>query len=321
VTATPSEHVDWGALTEVEEKTLEKVVFSMDGGSTDRMEIDIKCVSPGPNGWKIDSFGDELIEPFTKYVLPPDVREETKEVRWLQEATERAAPNEDFESDGVVSEFLLYLFTEAYLDAPIASHRLYWLDSRGQEKKGSDGIFVGRHQGEECLYVGEAKFPNSISAAIGDAFESISEFHTRGTNERMRRELDIANQNLASERSSLSPSEIEAIASRLEPNAHEEFKIVHPIFVGHQTKKLSWYPNPGSELKYGQDTPPAEQQIRHKLEESLGKIDYVQKQQEKQPELSPAVGTAELVFFPFPVPNTKQFKKEFFGLLFKHWDV
>lgn len=321
MTVTSAERMNWGALTEVEEETLEEVVFSMDGGSTDRVDVKIKCVSPGPNGWKIDSFGDELIEPFTKYVLPPDVRDETKEVMWLPKAAEKAAPNKDFESGGVVSEFLLYLFTEAYLDAPIASHRLYWLDSRNQEKKGSDGIFLGRHEGEECLYVGEAKFPNSISSAVEDAFESISEFHTRGTNERMRRELDIANQNLAAERGSLSTAEIEAMSSRLTPNAHEEFKIVHPIFVGHQTNKLSWYPNPGTKLEYGEDTPPAEKQVRQELEESIGEINYVQKQREKQPELSPAVGAAELVFFPFPVPNTREFKEELFKRLFKHWDV
>jgi hypothetical protein len=317
VTTTQSERTDWGALTEVKEETLEKVIFSMDGVSTDRVDVEIKCIKPGPNGWKFHQFVETLYDYFATYVLPPSVRDNTPPSRWFRKARKKAAPNENFESGGVVSEFLLYLFTEAYLDAPLAAHRLYRLDSRNQEKKGSDGLFVGRHEGEECLYVGEAKFYDSIASAIEDAFDSISEFHTKGVNERMERELDIASTEFAEKTDSLSTPEVEALSDRLAPRAHEDYKIVHPLFLGHETARLDWYPNPGPEvLDSGPDSPPREQQVKGELKKKVQEIPYLKRRKEKAPELGSVQGTIELVLFPFPVHDTAEFKKMLYEGLF-----
>ncbi|WP_135827105.1 HamA C-terminal domain-containing protein [Halorussus ruber] len=317
MTATQSERTNWGELTEVEEETIEEVVFSMDGDSTDRVDVEIKCIKPGPNGWKFHQFVETLHDYFHTYVLPPSVRADTPEFRWHRKARKKAAPNENFESGGVVSEFLLYLFTEAYLDAPLAAHRLYELDSRNQEKKGSDGLFVGRHRGEECLYVGEAKFYDSIASAIEDAFDSISEFHTRGVNDRMERELELASTDFAEKTDSLSTDEVEALANRLSPRAHEDYKIVHPLFLGHETARLDWYPNPGPDvLEFGDDSPPREQQIEDELKENLREIPYLKRREEKASELGPARGTVEMVFFPFPVHDTTEFKRLLYEGLF-----
>lgn len=317
MTTRQSEHFDWKALTEVDQETLEEVIFSMDGGSTDRVEVEIKCIKPGANGWKFHQFTEAIYEYFATYVLPPNVREEIPPSRWFRKARKKAAPNKNFESGGVVSEFLLYLFTEVYLDAPLAAHRLYELDSRNQEKKGSDGIFVGRYRGEECLYVGEAKFYDSIASAIEDAFSSISEFHTKGVNERMERELDIASTDFAEKTDSLSSSDVEELSNRLTPHAHEDYKIVHPLFLGHETERLSWYPNPGSEvLDFDPDSPSKTQQIENQLKKKLKEIPYLERREEKDSELGPAQGTVEMVFFPFPVHNTTEFKKMLYEGLF-----
>mgnify|MGYP002760658794 CR=1 FL=1 len=318
MTATPAERIDWETLTEVDAETIEEVVYSIDGGETDWVDVRIKCVQPGPRGWKFESLIDALVDHFHTYVLPPRVREETPAHRQFWEARRTAAPNEDFESCGVVSEFLLYLFTEVYLDAPLAAHRLNELDSRNQEKKGSDGLFVGRHNGEECLYVGEAKFYRSIASAIEDAFESISEFHSRGVNDKTRREIDLAATDFEDKLDSLSVSEIEALSERLTPRGHESYKKVHPLFLGHETARLDWYPNPGSDiLTPGEDEPPMEQQVRDELESSVDDIPYLERQREKQSTLDSACRPVELVLFPFPVPDTTEFKRLLYEGLFE----
>lgn len=319
MTATPKGQIDWSELTEVDAETLEEVVYTIDGESTDRIDINIKCIQPGPNGWKFGKFGDELSKLFINYVLPPKIRKEMDPREWQSKAEEFANPNKNFESGGVVSEFLLYLFIEAYLDAPIAAHRLYWHVGKNQEVKGSDGLFVGRHEGVPCLYVGEAKFPNSIANALLEAFKSIREFHTTSTNRKLRHEVEIAGHHLQPERGPISTEELEEMSARLNPNTYSDYKIVHPIFVGHQTAKLSWYPNPDSEVDHSNDASEIETQIEKALNESLEKIDYLAKHRDKEPKLSSAVATAELVIFPFPVPDTREFKKQLFTHMFESW--
>lgn len=318
MTATPTERIDWGELTEVDAETIQEAVYSIDGGGTDWVDVRIKCVQPGPDKWQFGNFTEALVNYFHTYVLPPHVREETSEHKQFWEARQKAAPNRNFESCGVVSEFLLYLFTEVYLDAPLAAHRLNELDSREQEKKGSDGLFVGRHSGEECLYVGEAKFYESIASAIEDAFESISEFHSRGINEKMRREVDLAATDFERKLDSLSVSEVETLSDRLTPRGHEGYKKVHPLFLGHETARLDWYPNPGTDvLSPGEDEPPMEQQVREELESSIDEIPYLKRKEKKQSVLKPTCWPVELVFFPFPVPDTTEFKEQLYKGLFE----
>ena len=298
---------DWSRLTEIDESEFDEFIYSHEVESEGRLRIEPRCIDVCPNGWKFNGFVQYLQKTFPKYVLPPRIRND--EPAPLQRSKERASPNKYFKSGGVLQEFLLYLFSEGYHDFPMVSHRLFWSDSANQEKKGSDGLFVGTYNDEECIVVGEAKFFNSISTAIEEADDSLKDFHKRGVNRKLSREIDIAHQHLKIEYTD--PDRIDEMAARIDRESFEDYRIIHPVFLGYDTRDLKSLPDPNEadDIEFGSDASPIEEQLREKIGSHFDSTDYFQKKEKKAPNLEANVGTAEIIFICFPVNDTQEFKK------------
>lgn len=306
---------DWGSLTRIDSTEIDKCVYKTGSDSDGKVYIESYCVDIGAQGWSLTKFGQFLEREFPEFVLPPAVREETKRPL-MNKAREEAAPNFGFYAGGVISEYLLYLFTEAYLDMPQVSYRLHYLDDADQEVKGSDGLFVGTFNNEEVVGVGEAKFPDSISNGLEEAEKSIKKFHGVGSQEEMRRELNIAGSNI--DDLDLDTSELNEISKRISHSSFEDYPIVHPIFIGYQTAKLDWMPEGPSEdeIEYSTNAPDIEQQVKEKIEGHFSNTEYFKKIDDYSPDIRSDSGTAILYFIFFPVHNTREFKEEVYKLMF-----
>lgn len=306
---------DWGSMTRIDPTEIDKCVYKKGKESEGKVYIESYCVDIGSQGWKLTKFGQYLEKEFPEFVLPPAVREET-ERPLMNKAREEAAPNLGFYAGGVISEYLLYLFTEAYLDMPQVSYRLHYLDDADQEVKGSDGLFVGTFNNEEVVGVGEAKFPNTLSDGLKEAEESIKRFHGVGSQEEMRRELNIAGTNI--DDLDLEEPELSEISRRVSHSSFEDYPIIHPIFIGYQTAKLDWMPEGPSEeeIEYSTDAPDIEDQVRDKIEEYFSEIDYFENINDYSPDIKKDAGTAILYFIFFPVHDTREFKEEVYKLMF-----
>jgi len=306
---------DWGALTNIDATELDECLYKYGGNSDGGIFVESYCVDLGANGWALTKFGQFLETEFPAFVLPPAVRQETDRPL-INKAREEAAPNIGFYSGGVISEFLLYLFTEAYLDMPQVSYRLHYLDDADQEVKGSDGLFVGTFKGEEMIGVGEAKFPESVAAGLQDAEESIQKFHGVGSQEEMRRELNIAGSNI--DDLDLSTAELDEVSKRVSTSNFEDYPIIHPIWIGYESEKLDWLPE-GPEkgkIKYDTEAPAIEDQLEQKIQKYFSEIDYFEKIEDNAPDIASESGTAVLFFMFFPVHNTREFKEEIYKSMF-----
>ena len=99
---------------------------------------------------------------------------------WVRLATEARdlfiRTQEQTGRSGELGELLLFMLLEWALKAPIVACKMYLKTSQQMPVHGTDGIHLGAEDSKLIVYWGESKLHSSLSSALTDISESISDY-------------------------------------------------------------------------------------------------------------------------------------------------
>lgn len=142
--------------------------------------------------------------------------------------------------DGKCGELLLFLVVEAVLKTPLIAHKIRCVsDNPNDQAKGSDGVFIGSHNGYGALLFGEAKIHADRSKGINKALESVNKFHDGvNANTAISNELIVVRERLTK---NLSMEQLKFLENALDTQSEEYRSLnkVHPILIVYDSKKIT----------------------------------------------------------------------------------
>lgn len=285
---------EWKTSTVIEEEDLQEYVFSVDEEKSENIELKNYCIETGGGTIATDAFIKFLREKFPFFVFP---EKEVEDMGYMayRRAQEQAGHDSDYKSAGLPGELILFLFVEGILEMPLVCHKLAIRESTSGEQKGSDGIFYGTYENDECLGLGEAKCYQDRKAAIRNSLDSTSRFYGIGGDEFRWNEIHVAARNI--ERTNLNKEQIKDLSEKL-VTTPQEFKNIHPIFIGYSEEELENF-----EIDAGNSKVLKDQLLEYIEEDQI--FSYIENKVEEYSDLK----KHQLIFIMLPVEDATKFKK------------
>lgn len=224
--------VAWGDHTVIEKKKLENYIFELDRSSDTHLELSNYEIEVDAHGMrKRAEFLNFLKDQTPNFIFSESKQEEIlKNDGWPYDKARRKIGDISNKSDGFYSELLLYLIMEGFLDFPLVSHKMAVKEDYNTQVKGTDGLYIGTHNGDDVVGYGEAKFYQNKSNALTDAIDGVSEYHgIDGLNER-EAEIDVARENISDD---LETEQIEDILDEV-LSMSRNLPIIHPILIAYE---------------------------------------------------------------------------------------
>lgn len=140
--------------------------------------------------------------------------------------------------DGRYGELILYLFVEALLKAPLVVHKISQTYNDNDQVKGSDGLFLGKKDGDSTLFLGESKMRGNFNVCVSDALDSISRYINNP--DAIDRELSVAKKHLSRDLNNLDTDTLDLIYKSLRTKQPEfkEYRICYPAFIMYREGKI-----------------------------------------------------------------------------------
>ena len=269
-----------------------------------KVVVENYCIAVSGDTIDTDGFVQFLREKFLYLVFPEEEVEERGPLAY-HDAQQRVGYTEDYLRAGLYSELLLFVLVDAILNMPMICHKMALKQDPSDEQKGSDGVFFGEYNGEECLGIGEAKFYTDLKGGLRSSLSSTSNFHGPDGDVERRHELNVATRSLSK---NLSKSKIQELADRL-TSASRDYQLMHPVFVGYEAKELR------EAQTRAMDEEELLQKIKAFVDEEEDLVPYIKdKLSDDYPELEKFV----LVFILLPVEDTKGFKTKMRNAIYPH---
>lgn len=290
---------DWTEATVIEEDDLGDYILQVGDDGQGGTFIRSYSVQVKPAGFDYDGLSKYLGDEFVYYVFSEEKVEELRSAEKSPHvrAQQKASISKDYVRDGLLGEFLLFLLTDAFLDIPMISHKLQFKQNYDHEVYGSDNLFFGRFDGQECIGIGEAKVKSGTNTdGIRDAVDSISDFHDPNSEQYMSQEISIAPKNLTS---NLDEDQVDVLVDALTDSDYSNYPILHPIFVCYDVEDL----NKVERVEKTVD------EMKEEIEETLKEEEYLDKVQTQVENGHDRITRAYLLFFFLPVPDLTEFRK------------
>ncbi|WP_394743067.1 HamA C-terminal domain-containing protein [Natronococcus roseus] len=300
---------DWSSSTVIDEDELLDYVFPTHQDSDAKIEVRNYCIEIGGDTIDTEAFIQFLKKKFLYFVFPEDELEEHG-IMAYNEALQRVGYDEDYDSDGLYGELLLFVFIDAVLDMPMITHKLLMKSNPNDEEKGSDGVFFGEYDGEVSLALGEAKFYTDKKGGIRSSLESTSRFHGAGGDERRRHSLSVASRGLFGGTNldgELDQAEIAELAEQL-TTPSRDYRLIHPIFIGYEN----------TDLVDVQTESVDEDQLRDRIVEVVKEDDVLDYIDGRISEEHANLKKHYIVLIFLPVEDTSEFKKRVKNAIYPH---
>lgn len=229
--------MDWSNATVISEGELGRYIFQAD--TEDRTELCVKqySIEVGPQGWNYNDFARYCGDRFVYFVFPENkVKELQEEDRQPHpRALEIAGIKANYERDGTLGEFILFLIVDGFFDIPMVSHKIASTQNFNLEVAGSDGVFFGELNSSQCIGLGEAKVYKNFQNAIDSAIASLNRFHEVGSSTAIKQELNIAPTNLSE---NLSTEQLEILAEALTERKFSNYPLFHPVLICYEESQF-----------------------------------------------------------------------------------
>ncbi len=214
-------------------------------------KLDLFILKMNSNDFDYISLKEKLLDPMIDFSLSRKVREKYADKPGTLAAKAREKFVEYVNNKGELGELLLYCFLETHLKAPKLLSKLELKTSTSHYVNGSDGVhFLKLVDGGYQLIFGESKTIKGLTAAITDAFKSISEFKSCTNSKGNKKsglpyEKGLISDHL--EKETFSEEERQFVERIIYPNRNDDIEVddAFGIFVGYEItvsgddKKLS----------------------------------------------------------------------------------
>lgn len=289
----------WADSTIIDSGELDEL-FYRSSGDEDGSNLIIHgySVKMSRSGFNYDGLEEFLGDKFADYVFPSEKKKELiKEGKSPGVRAQRKASfSKQYQQDGNLGEFLLFLLTDGYLDIPMISHKIIHKQNYKHEVYGSDNLFFGNFKDEEHIGVGEAKVYGNPVDGVREAIKSISDFHDQNARRYMEQELSLAPKNISK---NLEPEQIEYIAEVMSDGGYVDYPIFHPVFICHGQ----------NDLQEVEDVTKSVSEIEEEIDAIIEDEDYLDRIEEQVSKGHHRLSRAYLLFLLLPVADLDEFRK------------
>jgi len=289
---------DWADSTIIESEELDQFFYQSINDEEKNLVLHSYSIKIKESGYNYDELMNFLGDTFSDYVFPSkkkqELRDEGKEpgVR----AQKKAGFSKQYQQDGNLGEFLLFLLTEGYFDMPMISHKIIRKQNYKNEVYGSDNLFFGRFKDEEHIGVGEAKMYGRLKQGIQKAVDSITDFHDESSDRYMEQELSLAPKNISQ---NLKEEQIDYLAEVMTESEYSGYPIIHPVFICYENEELNGV----------EDITKSPEEIEDEIDEILKQEGYLSAVDEKVKDGHDRLSRAHILFLFLPVGDLDEFRK------------
>jgi hypothetical protein len=289
---------DWSESTIIESDELDQYFYQSNNDDDDNIILQSYSVKVLESGFNYSGLEEYLGDKFSDYVFPSKRKQELidDEKSPAVRAQKKAGFSTDYQRDGNLGEFLLFLLTDGYFDIPMITHKIVYKQNYKHEVYGSDNLFFGEFHDEEYIGVGEAKVYSDVTNGIREAIESISDFHNENSRRYMEQELSLAPKNISQ---NLESDQIDYLAEMMTGGGYSDFPIFHPILVCYGE----------DELQNVEDVTKSIDEIESEIDEALQEKDYLSRIEHQVEQGHRRLDRAHLLFLILPVAELDDFRK------------
>lgn len=290
--------MNWESSTVINREEIGEYLYKVKGDGKD-IKVDCFSVKIKPSGFDVDGLCDYLGRKFSYFVFPED---EIKEMREDDKSPHRRASKKlgvgsNYKSEaGILGEILLFFIVEGFYDCPMVSHKILHKQDKNVPVLGADGVFIGEHNGETGILLGEAKTVEDLGNAIRKALESISEFHGSSSQEEIENELNVAPNRLSD---NLDDEHYDKITEIFTIENYRDYPLVHPIFICYQEESIE-----GVDRRYSKT------QAEQKIEETLSCEGYLDRINRSFGDETEKAKRADILFIFLPLSEFDDFRKK-----------
>lgn len=289
---------DWADSTIIQESELKEYFYNSVETNKSNLHIHGKTVKILPGGFNYSGLEEFLGDRFADYVFSSDKKNQliNNDKSPAVRAQRKASINQDYQRDGNLGEFLLFLFVDGFLDVPMVSHKIIHKQNYNHEVYGSDNIFFGEIFGDTCIGVGEAKIYDNVIDGVRSAVDSIEDFHDEDSRRYMDQELSLAPKNLSE---NLTKQQIDLLAEVMTTGNYADYPTFHPVFVCYGNDELSEV----------EDIMKSVGEIESEIDDILLGENYLSRVQDQVDNGHGRLDRVYLLFIILPVPDLDEFRK------------
>lgn len=290
--------MDWGDSSIIESEELDRFFYESAKGEDENVIFHSYSVNVLESGFNLSGLEEYLGDKFADYVFPSERKKKlidegkSPTVR----AQRKAGFNVDYQRDGNLGEFLLFLLVDGYFDIPMISHKIIRKQSYQHEVYGSDNLFFGEFRDDEYIGVGEAKVYGNVTDGAREAVDSISAFHDKNSRRYMEQELSLAPKNISQ---NLNQEQIDYLAEVMTAGGYSDFPILHPILICHGEEELEDVEGVSKSVK----------DVEEEIDDILEQKDYLSRVTGQVENGHSRLDRAYLLFLILPVPDLDEFRK------------
>ena len=140
------------------------------------------CVGYELGKWRGSQFANHVMEWLPEFSLTYSEIESIHSgnmVALMREAAQKVYATEKFENRGEFGELFLHAAIRQVFNSTPAISKIYYKSARNNTVKGFDAVHVVEGNNDLELWLGEAKFYNKISPAIGDVVKELKDHMER----------------------------------------------------------------------------------------------------------------------------------------------
>ncbi|WP_338727191.1 DUF1837 domain-containing protein [Haladaptatus sp. DJG-WS-42] len=293
-----SSGADWSDSTIIKSSELDNFFYESMDDEDENVIIHGYSIKVLESGFNYSGLEEYLGDKFADYVFPSKKKQELldKGKSPAVRAQQKAGFNKDYQRDGNLGEFLLFLLVDGYFDIPMISHKIIYKQNYQHEVYGSDNLFFGEFKDREHIGVGEAKIYGGITDGVRAAVESIGDFHNENSRRYMEQELSLAPKNISR---NLNEQQIDYLADVMVDGGYSDFPIFHPVFICYGQE----------DLKDVEDVTKSIDEIEDEISEILKDEDYISKIDNQVEQGHHRINRAHLLFLILPVADLDEFRK------------
>ncbi|MFP8957673.1 DUF1837 domain-containing protein [Natrialbaceae archaeon A-CW3] len=289
---------DWSESSIIESKELDRFFYeTMDDGEENILihGYSIKILDSGFNYSGLEEY---LGDTFSDYVFPSKKKQELidKGKSPAVRAQRKAGFSTDYQRDGNLGEFLLFLLVDGYFNIPMISHKIIYKQNYKHEVYGSDNLFFGEFKEREHIGVGEAKVYGGVTNGVREAVNSISDFHNENSRRYMEQELSLAPKNISQ---NLEEEQIDYLAEVMTGDGYSDYPIFHPVLICYGQEDLQGV----------EDVTKSVAEIEEEIDDVLEGEDYLSRVTNQVDQGHHRLSRAHLLFLILPVADLDDFRK------------
>jgi len=289
---------DWSDSSIIESDELDRYFYESTAEDDENIIIHSYSIRVLESGFNYSELEEYLGDMFSDYVFP------SKEKQRLQKkgksptvrAQRKAGFSTDYQRDGNLGEFLLFLLVDGYFDIPMISHKIIYKQNYKHEVYGSDNLFFGEFKEQEHIGVGEAKVYTNVIDGVREAIDSISDFHNENSRRYMEQELSLAPKNISQ---NLEPEQIDYLAEIMTESSYSDYPIFHPVLVCYGQE----------DLQDVEDITKSIEEVEEEIDEVLKSENYLSRINNQVEEGHHRLNRAHLLFLILPVAELDDFRK------------